>query len=148
MRFERATRSLVLVVAAVIVTAELWAAVTNVRPYARIGYRNLATPNPLVRDADLDPLASFTSTGALVRATQAIPRDATYAIVFGNDPPVANPAEARVAFRFWLQPRRYVRRAADADWVIAYHRSSETLGVRYSREVGLTPGVNVVEVTR
>jgi hypothetical protein len=138
----------VLVVAAVLAGAELVAAAAVVADYARQGKRSFDSPNALVRDADLDPLALYVPTEALVRAREHIPRDATYAVVIGNDPPVADPAGVRSAFRFWLPPRRYTDRIDDADWVIAYHHSSETLGVEYSRELGLSPSANVVQVRR
>jgi hypothetical protein len=136
----------VLVIAAVLAGAELAAAAAVIADYARQGKRSFDSPNALVRDADLDPLALYVPTEALVRARALIPRDATYAVVVGDDPPVADPAGVLGAFRFWLPPRRYTDRLADADWVIAYHHSSETLGVDYSRELGLSRDVNAVEV--
>jgi hypothetical protein len=138
----------VLVVAIVVVAAELAAAFGVIGDYARFGWRSFCTPTPLVRDADLDPMAQFVPTATLVHAARTIPPDATYAIVVGNDPPVELPGDVRAAIRFWLVPRRYVERAADADWVIAYHTSSEGLGVKVGRELGLSPYVNAVEVKR
>jgi hypothetical protein len=144
----RQRRTILLAAAALIAGVELSVAATTIGDYARLGYRSATTPNPLVREADLDPLASFVPTDALVRAAAAIPAGATYTVVVGDDPPVERPAEVRVAFRFWLQPRRFTRGVEGAEWVIAYHRSSERLGVRYSSETGLAPGVNVVRVRR
>jgi hypothetical protein len=135
-------------VAAVLAGAELVAAAAVISDYARNGKRSLESPNALVRDADLDPLALYVPTQALVRARELIPPDATYAVVVGDDPPVADPAGVLSVFRFWLPPRRYTDRVAEADWVIAYHHSSETLGVDYSRELGLSASANVVEVRR
>jgi hypothetical protein len=145
-RSHRVARPALLGVAAVVVVVQLWAATANLRQFARIGWDNARAPNPLVRDADLDPLAAFASTQALLRAGQTIPRDASYAIVVGK--PVTDPGELKAAFRFWLEPRPYVADPAKADWVIAYRISSESTGVQYSREVGLAPDVNAVEVKR
>jgi hypothetical protein len=135
-------------VAAVLVAFELVAAAVVIGDYARIGKYSFESPNPLVRDADLDPLALYVPTEALVRARETIPAGATYAVVVGNDPPVAAPGDVVTAFRFWLPPRRYTSRLSEAEWVIAYHHSSETLGVDVSRELGLSPGVNAVELRR
>jgi hypothetical protein len=143
LRSQRIARRAVLVVAAVVVVVQLWAATANLHQFARIGWRNAGAPNPLVRDADLDPLAAFASTEALVRAGQTIPREASYALVVGKD---ADAGLVRAAFRFWLEPRREVAEPGKADWLIAYKISSEATGVRYSQEVGLAPGVNAVRV--
>jgi hypothetical protein len=142
------SRTAALAVAIVVVVAELAATFGVIGDYARFGWRSVRTPTPLVRDADLDPLAQFVPTSALVHAAQTIPSGATYAIVVGNDPPVELPGDVRAAFRFWLPPRRYTERAADADWIIAFHKSSEGLGVKVAREIGLSPYVNAVEVER
>ena len=139
----------VVIVAAITVGFQLWAAAGVTRRYAKIGWRNVRAPTPLVRDTDVDPLALYLSTGALVRAAQAIPRDASYTVVVGRNPPrVGDPPVVREVLRFWLYPRTYVKRISDAQWVIAYHESSESLGVRVAREIGLGPDANAVEVER
>jgi hypothetical protein len=147
-RARPTSRQAVLAVAIVIAAIELLAAAAVVLDYARVGYRSAKAANPFVRDADLDPLAAYAPTAALARATAVIPSDATYAVVVGNDPPGRPAGNVRAAFRFWLLPRRYTTRISEADWIIAFHRSSETLGVRYSREIGLSPAVNAVQVRR
>jgi hypothetical protein len=146
--FRRWTRTAVLVAAVAVVAAELVAAALVIGDYARFGWRAAQAPNPIVRDADLDPLAQFVPTAALVRAAQTIPREATYTVVVGQDPPVELPGDVDAAFRFWLPPRRYTPHAADADWIVAYHVSSEDLGVPVGREIGLAPAINAVEVKR
>jgi hypothetical protein len=145
---RRWSRTAVLVVAIAVVALELAAAAGVIGNYARVGWRSANAPTPIVRDADLDPLAQFVPTAALVYAAQTIPRDATYTVVVGQDPPVEQPGDVEAAFRFWLPPRTYTPHAADADWVVAYHASSEDLGVAVKREVGLAPAVNAVEVKR
>jgi hypothetical protein len=138
-------RSGVLLVAAAAVMVEIVVAVGPTDTVARIGYRSFRTPTPLVRDADLDPLALFVpKTGALVHARETIPVDATYAVVTGAS--TSNSGILKLVFRLWLMPRRYVRNPAAAKWVIAYERSSESLGVPYTQEIGLAPDVNVVKV--
>jgi hypothetical protein len=134
--------------AAAAVCVELAVAAAGLRDVARAGKEGVQRRSNLVRSADLDPLAAYVSTGALALARETIPEDATWALVVGKNPPVIDPGAIRVAFRFWLQPRRFTRRLEDADWVIAYHASSEKLGVRYSREVGLGPAANALEVER
>jgi hypothetical protein len=140
-------RSAVLLVAAAAVVVEIWVAVGPTDTVARIGYRSFRTPTPLVRDADIDPLAVFVpKTSALVQARETIPPDATYTIVVGDS--IHDPGLLKLVFRFWLLPRQYARTLAAAQWVIAYERPSESLGVRYSQEIGLAPDVNVVKVKR
>lgn len=142
------TRRALVVFAALVVGIELYATASNSAwTLGRIGYQHLSRPSRLTRDADLDPLAFYAPTGALLAAQQTIPRGATYTIVVGNDPPGANPDYVRILFKLWLVPRLYTERLSEAHWVIAYHHSSETLGVKYTKEIGLGPDVNVVEVT-
>jgi hypothetical protein len=141
-------RRVVLAVAAVVVVVDLAAAASRVPSLARIGYDNAKEPYRLVRDADLDPFASFAPTEAVAVARQTIPRDATYAIVVGDDPPRVAPTLVRDIFRLWLLPRRYTTRLDEAQWVIAYHHASETIGVPYSKEIGFGPGVNALQVRR
>jgi hypothetical protein len=135
-------------VAAVLVCVELWAASTHAVTIARTGYRSLVAPGYSVEAGDLDPLAYFASTQALVQARQAIPRDATYAVVVGDEFSPSTRTAVGLAFRFWLLPRRYTTDRKHAQWVIAYHHPSETLGVKYVKEIGLAPDVNLVEVRR
>jgi len=135
------------VVAVIVVAVDLAVAAWHTPLLARIGHQNLTGPRYLVRDADLDPFSIFAPTQAFVLAQQTIPRDATYTVVVGDDPPVASPGVVQSVFRFWLMPRRYTARLSAAQWVIAYHHPSETLGVRYSKEIGLGPDANAVLVT-
>jgi hypothetical protein len=134
--------------AAAVVALELVLAATQMIPLARIGLANHRAPSRLVRDADLDPFASFGPTQVVTAAQQVIPRNATYAIRVGQSPPGAATALVEDILRFWLLPRRYTTNLADAQWVIAYHHPSETLGVRYSAEIGLGPDANAVKVSR
>jgi hypothetical protein len=136
-----------LFVAGLAAVVEIGAAVGPTDTVARIGYRSFRTPTPLVRDADIDPLAVYIpKTSALVRAREAIPRDATFAVVLGDS--VSEPGIVKLIFRLWLLPRQYVRTPEAAGWVIAYERSSESLAVPYTEEIGLAPDVNVVKVKK
>jgi hypothetical protein len=149
MRFvmsERPGRRALLIIAAIVVAIEVAAAAGQTAIFVRIGYGNYTKPYRLVRDADLDPLASFAPNAALVAALQTIPPDATYSIVVGKDPAVADPQLIRLIYQFWLLPRRYTSRPSAARWVIAYHRASESLGIRYTQEIGLGPFVNALKV--
>jgi hypothetical protein len=140
--------SFAIFVAAVLVCVELWAASTHAVTIAKTGYRSLVAPGYSVEAGDLDPLAYFASTQALVQARKSIPRDATYAVVVGRDLSPSARTAVGFAFRFWLLPRRYTTQRKRAQWVIAYHHASETLGVPYVKEIGLAPDVNLVEVRR
>lgn len=84
----------------------------------------------------------------LERAREVIPEDAHYAVVLGPSIPLdANQTVGIPQFlRYWLLPRTFEDEADDADWVIAYGQSAETLGVAVKREVALAELVNAVEV--
>lgn len=132
------------VVAVVVVACELWAASTRIGHLAAEGARAIHRPDPTVQAADLDPLAFYATPEALVRARSVIPPNATFSVVV----PSGNENGAILAFKFALLPRVYTKDPHRAQWVIAYQVPSEGLGVRYSREIGLSPEVNVVQVER
>jgi hypothetical protein len=138
---------LLIAVAAIVAGLQLLAAAGHLDDVVRTGY-DRADAGFLVRDADLDPLSFYMPTASLALARESIPPDATYTVVVGDDPPVADPGVVRFVFRFWLLPRRYTSRLSEAEWVIGYHRSSESLGVPYVVENGLGPDANVVRVDR
>lgn len=141
-----AKRALV-VLTGLVVSLELWAAVAHIGHIARTGYRAVARPSYPVQEADLDPLAFYALTEAVVRASDVIPPHATYAVVTG--PGLTSTQRlADVAFKLMLLPRVFTTDRHRAQWVIAYRASSELLGVPYTREIGLAPGVNVVEAVR
>jgi hypothetical protein len=66
--------------------------------------------------------------------------------VVGNEEPSPPTKIVDDIFKLWLVPRRYVSRLADADWAITYNEASEGLGVGYTQELGLGPGVNAVKL--
>ncbi len=137
-----------LVAVVCVVAFDLVFSVSRAWPLAKIGYQDVSIPPRVVRDADIDSFAFFGPTGSFVRAGQVIPRNATYSIVVGQDPPTSeDPHLIKTILRLWLLPRTYVSKPGDAQWVIAYHKSSEDLGVPYTDETGLSPSVNVVRVT-
>jgi len=139
-------RGLVLL-AGVVVALELWAAVGHIGDIVRSGYRAVSEPSYPVQEADLDPLAFYALPEAVVRARDVIPPHATFAVVTG--PGLTSTQRlAAVAFRLMLLPRLFTADRHRAQWVIAYRASSEALGVPYSREIGLAPGVNVIEAVR
>jgi hypothetical protein len=134
--------------AAIVVTAELWVAVSHTRFFAQVGYKNLTGPRHLVREADLDPFSYFAPTQPLVAAQDVIPRDATYSIVVGNEEPSPPVEIVHDIFRFWLVPRGYTTDLHQAQWAITYNAASESLGVPYTKEISLGPGVNAVKLAR
>jgi hypothetical protein len=135
-----------LALAVVVVGVELVTAASQGIFFGKLGWRMHERPSRLVRNADLDTLTYFVPTAALARARELIPPGATYAIAVGEEPPVRDPELIRIVFKFWLLPRTFTERPADAQWVVAYHRPSETLGVPVQREIGVAPYVNVVQV--
>jgi len=134
--------------AVVVVVIDLSVAAVQASRYVQIGWRLHERPSQLPRDNDLDPLAYFLPTAALAGARRIIPPGASYAIVVGDDPPVVDPELIRIVFRMWLVPRAYTSDLAQAEWIIAYHLSSEAIGVPYVSETGVAPAVNVLEVGR
>jgi hypothetical protein len=97
-----------------------------------------------VRANDL-PSEAFTG------AADVIPADATFHVVVGRNLPLRGNQEVALTplFKYWLLPRRATRQLEDADWVIAYGASTETLGVPLGeRQIEISPGVVVAEVER
>jgi hypothetical protein len=148
LRDSRAFRQGLVVLAALVAAVSLSVAAVQAWRFAEIGWRLNDRPSQMPRDNDLDPLAYFVPTAALTGARTIIPPGATYAIVVGQDPPVPDPELIRIVFKMWLLPRRYTADRANAQWIIAYHQSSEDIGVPYRSENGIAPGVNVLEVGR
>jgi hypothetical protein len=144
---RRLTRVLI-GLAVLVVVIDLSVAAVQAGRFVGIGWRLHDRPSQLPRDNDLDPLAYFLPTAALAGARRVIPSGATYAIVVGDNPPVGDPELIRIVFRMWLVPRSYTDDPADAQWVIAYHESSEDVGVPYVSETGVAPAVNVLKVRR
>jgi hypothetical protein len=136
------------VLAVLVAAAALAGAASQVVFFGRIGWQMHERPARLVRNADIDALQYFAPTASLAAARALIPPGATYAIAVGDQPPVADPELIRIVFRFWLLPRTSTEHLSDAQWVVAFHRSSESLGVPVAQEIGVAPDVNVVRVRR
>jgi hypothetical protein len=142
------------VAAALVAAAALGGALYRVPALVRISHHSLKQPGMSLEDADLDPLKYFVSIGALVTAENTIPRGATWTIVVGHDPPLgdtpAQSADLATAippiFRMWLLPLRYTPKLHKAQWVITYHHSSESLGIKYSKEIYLSYDANLLKV--
>ncbi len=105
-------------------------------------------PSAAARDLGA-PLGGLLN-GALLEAARTIPRDATFSIRVGFDPPIdsAYTDAATGLFRYWLLPRRFTDDAHAADWIVTFHHPSSTLGVAIARVVPLGPYTNAVEVAR
>jgi hypothetical protein len=134
--------------ACLIVALELTAAITHARHNVRAARQVAGRPAAPVEVADFDPFAIYAMPEALIRARSVIPRDATYAFVAGSNLSFVQRQRAALAFALALLPRAFTLDRHKAQWVIAYQTSSEGLGVHYSREIGLGPGVQVVKVSR
>ena len=142
----RSGRSWLAAIAMVVAVVELALAVSHTSIYARVGWKNLHAPAQIMRDADVDPFAYYDPTLAMVAAGRAIPRNATYTIVVGHERTAMVPGLAIDVYRLWLAPRRYTSDIHKAQWALTYYKSSESLGVPHSTEIGLGPGVNAVKL--
>ena len=99
-----------------------------------------------MRDADVDPFAYFDPTLAMVAAQQAIPRNATYTIVVGDERSRDGAGASRsTSTGCGSLPRRYTTDIHKAQWALTYFKSSESSACPYTNEIGLGPGVNAVE---
>lgn len=83
-----------------------------------------------------------------LKAAQIIPPGATYSVVVGNSPPTSSSFHEAIPllFQYWLLPRRFTRDIHAASWVISYSHPSETLGIRYSKEINIGPTTNIDKV--
>jgi hypothetical protein len=140
----------VLKVSAVAIAAlSLYAAVSRTAAPIR-ATRGALRANAGSTPRDLAPAARFSLVPLIAAAKRVIPRDAVYTVVIGKNPPV-DPLTAEAIqpmLSYGIAPRRYTPQLADADWVITYHQSSEALGVKVSREIGLDADGNAVRVAR
>jgi hypothetical protein len=144
-------------VAAIVGGLTIWTVARHGATVVHAGYRSLVGPGHEVTNSDLDPLTYFASTVALSGARDVIPRDASYSVVAGTikppfsalpGPPLnVNPTSLEYAFRLWLLPRTYVP-LRQAQWVIAYDISPDSLGVKYTDMVVLGPDAFAVKVVR
>lgn len=135
--------------AVVIAVLALIAAGSQVPVIARSGWSHLHEHVPSTTDRELAAVVySQAPNSTFLAAAHDIPRNALYSVVVGEDPP--NPFGFKVAipalFQYWLLPRRYTKNIHKAQYVISWHHSSETLGIRYSEELGIGADSNVLKV--
>ncbi|HWB22439.1 MAG TPA: hypothetical protein VG652_06085 [Gaiellaceae bacterium] len=135
--------------AVVIAVLALIAAASQTPVIARYGWSHLNEHVPSTTDRELAAVVySQAPNSTFLDAARIIPRNALYSVVVGEDPP--NPAGFDVAipgmFQYWLLPRRFTKNIHKAQWVISWHHSSETLGIRYSEELPIGLDVNVLKV--
>jgi hypothetical protein len=134
--------------AAAFVAVALGGAFHRLPTLVRAGHDYWTSSTPPLAEADIEPLRFFASLPALETAVRLIPPDETFAVVVGNDPPLDADTAASIQpiFRFWLLPRRYVANPRQAQWVITYHHSSESLPFPYVSETGLGPEANLLRI--
>jgi hypothetical protein len=135
--------------AVVIAALALIAAGSQSPAIARAGWANLTRHAESTTNRQLAAVVfSQAPNSTFLTAARIIPRNAVYAVVVGQDPP--NPSDFKFAiptlFQYWLLPRHYTRDIHKAQWVISWHHSSETLGIRYSEELGIGDDSNIVKV--
>jgi hypothetical protein len=136
--------------AAVLAVLALIAAAAELPSVLRSAYQTVTSHGQSWNSGELGPSFSSDTSDELVNAAKTLPRNATYTIVFGNAPPLQPIERTGILplFRYWLLPRRYTPRLREAQWVITYHHSSETVGVPYRKEITLGADANTFEVTR
>lgn len=137
--------------AAVVVALLLVAAAIELPGVVRRGVDAVRDGRPSTVEREAAPASGLgIPEELLVRARQTIPEDARYAVVLGSSIPLDENQRVGIPqfLRYWLAPRTFEDEADDADWVIAYGQSGETLGVPVKREVPLADLVNAVEVER
>jgi len=137
-------------IAAAVVAVALVSALLRTRDVVRTSYDAVTAPGESQQARDLGFVFGWQSRMAMANAAKVIPRDAVYTVVLGDSPPIESFERDGVTpyFQYWLLPRRYTGTLADAQWVIAYHHSSETIGVPYRKEIPLAPYVNTFRVVR
>jgi hypothetical protein len=136
--------------AVVLACVALVAAAAELPSTVRGAYRQVTSHGPSWNSGEWGPSPAWETTEEAQNARATLPPDAVYTIVFGNAPPL-KPNEAQMIlplFRYWLLPRRYTPKRRDAQWVITYHHSSETIGLPYKKEITLGPDANTFRVTR
>jgi hypothetical protein len=136
--------------AAVIVALALIGVATRAKETAQSGWGSIRSPAPSLTDREFGGVLGDRMNFALTKASRIIPRDATFAIRTGQDPPVDSAIVQAIPplFEYWLLPRRYTPDVHAAQWVITFHHSSEAMGVPIRKEIGLGPDANLVEVGR
>jgi hypothetical protein len=146
----RARRVSLAGIAAALVAVALVTAALRVDDVVRLSYDALTAPAESPQQRDLGFVFGWQSRMAMTSAANVIPEHAVYTVVLGDSPPLEDAERLGIVSfaQYWLLPRRYTSNLADAQWVIAYHHSSETIGVRYRKEIPLAPYVNTFEVVR
>jgi hypothetical protein len=135
--------------AVVIAVLALIGAASQVPVIARSGWSHLNQTVPSTTDRELQAVVySQAPNSTFLTAAKDIPLNALYSVVVGEDPP--NPAGFTVAipgmFQYWLLPRRFTKNIHKAQYVISWHHSSETLGIKYSEELPIGDDSNIVKV--
>jgi hypothetical protein len=133
---------------AVVVTLALIGVATRAWETAQSGWETVRHRAPPRSEREFGGVLGGRMDFALAKARRIIPRDATFAVRVGYDPPVDSSIVEAIPglFQYWLLPRRYTPDSHSAQWVVTFHHSSETLGVPIRREIGLGPDANLVEV--
>jgi hypothetical protein len=112
--------------------------------------RALAQPGPTRSQRELGAVIDGRFAQPMLALRNVIPRDATFAVRVGLEPPVDSSILDAIPplLTYWLLPRRYTDDAHAAEWVITFHHPSETLGVKIRRDISLGRDFHAVEVAR
>jgi hypothetical protein len=120
------------------VVAAVVAAVIRIPAVLSSGYSSLTGPAPPLAQADIQPLASVGSVGAIAAAARTIPLGAIYSVVRGG-----GSYEIPLIFRFWLAPRIFTADDHAAPWVIVYGPATPAY-VPKGERIPLAPGSYLV----
>jgi hypothetical protein len=131
--------------AVVIAVLALIAAGSQAPKNARLAWSQVTAPSESLTNRELAAVIIAQDPTMFQKAASIIPRNATYSVVVGNEPPTSADFHELLPFLFqyWLLPRRYTPDIHKASWVISYSHSSETLGIPYSEELNISPTANV-----
>jgi hypothetical protein len=143
------TRDRSTAVAATVIALAFGSAIWQLPHVVRSDDHALRAASSSLIERDSAPADGFGLRQVATAARHVLPPDALYTIVVGSVP---SPVDSLTALAVYsivpdsLLPRRYTPDLHTAEWVITLHASSESLGVKVRREIGLTPDSNAVQV--
>jgi hypothetical protein len=126
----------------------LWEAPTQARRF-RSDIEAGGGRSPLYRELQPARTVGLGDPRLFLAADRLVPREATFAVVTGRRAAITDPLVLRWVrpfARYWLFPRRLVRDAARADWILSYGADLSVLGLRFARMVVVGPGIALAEV--
>ena len=102
----------------------------------------------LYRELQPARTVGLTDLRVFLAAQRTIPRDARFFVATGPRAAIRDPLVLRWVRRFaryYLLPRRLVRHARDAEWIVSYGGHAPR-GVRVARVITVGPGIELIKV--